>query len=90
MICGRPFSGFMRALYGWVPPPITNFNFLDSDDEINRELGFVGAGILAMANAGPNTNGEDAASISPLSSLMRAGALDWAMQIVFSKVKFEK
>jgi hypothetical protein len=31
---------------------------LGSDDEINQELGFVGAGILAMANAGPNTNGE--------------------------------
>ncbi|KIM33133.1 hypothetical protein M408DRAFT_325954 [Serendipita vermifera MAFF 305830] len=27
------------------------------DDEISSELRFVGAGILAMANAGPNTNG---------------------------------
>lgn len=27
------------------------------DDEINPELKFTGAGILAMANAGPNTNG---------------------------------
>lgn len=26
------------------------------DDEIHPELRFVGAGILAMANAGPNTN----------------------------------
>lgn len=28
-----------------------------SEDEISPELRFVGAGILAMANAGPNTNG---------------------------------
>ncbi|TIB16428.1 hypothetical protein E3P92_01310 [Wallemia ichthyophaga] len=27
------------------------------EDEINPELRFTGAGILAMANAGPNTNG---------------------------------
>jgi len=27
------------------------------EDEINPELRFVGAGILAMANSGPNTNG---------------------------------
>jgi len=27
-------------------------------DEIHPQLRFVGAGILAMANAGPNTNGE--------------------------------
>jgi len=28
-----------------------------SEDEIHPELRFVGAGILAMANSGPNTNG---------------------------------
>ena len=28
-----------------------------SEDEIHPELRFTGAGILAMANAGPNTNG---------------------------------
>lgn len=28
-----------------------------SEDEINPELRFTGAGILAMANSGPNTNG---------------------------------
>ncbi|KAG8907917.1 heme binding [Tulasnella sp. 408] len=27
------------------------------EDELNQELRFVGAGILAMANSGPNTNG---------------------------------
>lgn len=30
-----------------------------SDDEIDASLRFVGAGILAMANSGPNTNGEE-------------------------------
>jgi peptidyl-prolyl cis-trans isomerase-like 1 len=34
-----------------------------SADEIHPELRFVGAGILAMANSGPNTNGK------PLTSL---------------------
>jgi cyclophilin family peptidyl-prolyl cis-trans isomerase len=29
-------------------------------DEIHPDLRFVGAGILAMANSGPNTNGESA------------------------------
>jgi len=29
-----------------------------SEDEIDPSLRFVGAGILAMANSGPNTNGE--------------------------------
>jgi peptidyl-prolyl cis-trans isomerase-like 1 len=28
------------------------------EDEIHPELRFVGAGILAMANSGPNTNGK--------------------------------
>lgn len=30
---------------------------MDSEDEIHPELRFTGAGILAMANSGPNTNG---------------------------------
>ena len=29
----------------------------NSEDEIHPELRFTGAGILAMANSGPNTNG---------------------------------
>lgn len=29
-----------------------------SEDEIDPELRFTGAGILAMANSGPNTNGK--------------------------------
>lgn len=32
-------------------------HIFDSEDEIHPELRFTGAGILAMANAGPNTNG---------------------------------
>ena len=32
-------------------------------DEIHPELRFVGAGILAMANSGPNTNGMDLVSL---------------------------
>lgn len=30
---------------------------MTSEDEIHPELRFTGAGILAMANSGPNTNG---------------------------------
>lgn len=30
----------------------------NSEDEIHPELRFTGAGILAMANSGPNTNGQ--------------------------------
>jgi cyclophilin family peptidyl-prolyl cis-trans isomerase len=29
------------------------------EDEINRELKHTGAGILSMANSGPNANGEE-------------------------------
>ena len=55
------------------PFPILRFHFSDvlnppspnpahylyycSEDEIHPELRFTGAGILAMANSGPNTNG---------------------------------
>jgi cyclophilin family peptidyl-prolyl cis-trans isomerase len=39
----------------------TDFNlgivFYASEDELHPELRFTGAGILAMANSGPNTNG---------------------------------
>lgn len=31
----------------------------NSEDEIHPELRFTGAGILAMANSGPNTNGRN-------------------------------
>jgi len=37
---------------------ISDHIFSSSEDEIHPELRFTGAGILAMANAGPNTNGE--------------------------------
>jgi cyclophilin family peptidyl-prolyl cis-trans isomerase len=33
-------------------------NYVSSEDEIHPELRLTGAGILAMANSGPNTNGE--------------------------------
>lgn len=33
-------------------------SILYSEDEIHPELRFTGAGILAMANSGPNTNGK--------------------------------
>jgi peptidyl-prolyl cis-trans isomerase-like 1 len=35
-------------------------------DEIHPDLRFVGAGILAMANSGPNTNGQ---SFSPTTTV---------------------
>lgn len=35
----------------------TNNTNIASEDEIHPELRFTGAGILAMANSGPNTNG---------------------------------
>lgn len=44
---------------------------LPSEDEIHPELRFTGAGILAMANSGPNTNGSPLPT-SP--SLERAAA----------------
>ena len=42
-------------------------------DEIHPDLRFVGAGILAMANSGPNTNGTLA---SLLNSYIQLGCLD--------------
>lgn len=42
-----------------------------SEDELSPELRFTGAGILAMANSGPNTNGgRPFASLPPLLSLI--------------------
>ena len=38
------------------------FHPTGSEDEIHPELRFTGAGILAMANSGPNTNGSFACS----------------------------
>lgn len=43
-----------------------------SEDEIHPELRFTGAGILAMANSGPNTNGTSSDSVYVVFSLSRA------------------
>lgn len=37
--------------------PLLRLTHVASEDEIHPELRFTGAGILAMANSGPNTNG---------------------------------
>lgn len=42
-------------------------------DEIHPELRFVGAGILAMANSGPNTNGTSFEAVSARSLLFLLG-----------------
>lgn len=39
-------------------------------DEIHPDLRFVGAGILAMANSGPNTNGGSKAFLTVVSGLI--------------------
>ena len=43
-------KGCVSVLFGKAYPET-------SEDEIHPELRFTGAGILAMANSGPNTNG---------------------------------
>lgn len=67
MIQGGDPTGTGRggtSIYGqklYVPPLYTFFHThllrMYSEDEIHPELRFTGAGILAMANSGPNTNG---------------------------------
>lgn len=49
-------------------------------DELSPELRFVGAGILAMANSGPNTNGESGCGIAAL----------WAWRMVDGTVEKRK
>ena len=48
----------------WTPPPNP------SEDEIHPDLRFTGAGILAMANSGPNTNGTPLLAPYPLALLI--------------------
>ena len=78
-----PFS----CAYGYLRRYLISFWIL-SDDEINQELRFVGAGILAMANAGPNTNGELFLNLSSFVSNETA-ALEAMPVFLISKVKFE-
>lgn len=42
-----------------------------SQDEIHPELRFTGAGILAMANSGPNTNGTSKTLFLPQPKIVR-------------------
>jgi len=53
-LCVRTVSFF--SFTGTDPHRVCIF-FFHSEDEIHPQLRFTGAGILAMANAGPNTNG---------------------------------
>jgi peptidyl-prolyl cis-trans isomerase-like 1 len=54
-------SIYGQKLYVYTSLPttvqITPVYLHPSEDEIHPELRFTGAGILAMANSGPNTNG---------------------------------
>jgi peptidyl-prolyl cis-trans isomerase-like 1 len=53
-IYGQKLYALKKSCYCHVP---TVNVFFPSEDEIHPELRFTGAGILAMANSGPNTNG---------------------------------
>jgi peptidyl-prolyl cis-trans isomerase-like 1 len=47
-----------KLYFSCLPNYYHSVDLSDSEDEIHPELRFTGAGILAMANSGPNTNGQ--------------------------------
>ena len=51
------FSRSHQSATSYKYSPYPSFHTTGSEDEIHPELRFTGAGILAMANSGPNTNG---------------------------------
>ena len=71
-------SIYGQKLYVTTPKPILRRSETKktphSEDEIHPELRFTGAGILAMANSGPNTNGSPPSSSSTLGARARACA----------------
>lgn len=52
-------------------------------DEIHPELRFVGAGILAMANSGPNTNGQSSRTCLGIKLMLRLSILHYLRACCF-------